>query len=132
MKTYINEKDCYVGLFPKEWKKKFENDVSVGFVGANPNIAMDVVFEIGGVDYLSLDSLGNIVIDNYKKVYYKILRKNKERKQENKRDTDHRSIRQGWRIVTAFQRHKLPVDQVGFSLLVFRLEQKTAYILFLS
>lgn len=67
MQTYINQKAGYVVLLPKEWEKKFETDVSAGFVGVNPNIAMDVIFEIGGVDYLSLDSLGDIVIDNYKK-----------------------------------------------------------------
>ena len=69
MQTYINQKAGYVVLMPKEWVKKFENDVSVGFVGTDPNIALDVVFEIGGVDYLSLDSLGDIVIANYKKKF---------------------------------------------------------------
>ena len=67
MQTYINQKAGYVVLLPHDWKKQYENDVTTGFVGQNPNIAMDIVFEIGGFDYLSLDSLGDLVIKNYKK-----------------------------------------------------------------
>lgn len=67
MQTYINQKAGYVILLPNDWQKKYENDISSGFVGQNPNVAMDIVFEIGGFDYFSLDSLGEELIKNYKK-----------------------------------------------------------------
>lgn len=66
MQTFINSKAGYVILVPQEWQKKREDDVSTGFVGQNPNIAMDIVFEIGGFDYFSLDSLGDVVIKHLK------------------------------------------------------------------
>ncbi|MEL7566954.1 MAG: hypothetical protein AAGU27_19010 [Dehalobacterium sp.] len=60
--TYDHPQGGYEISVPKNWEKKLENTVSVGFVGTEPSTAFNVIYEIGGFDYYSLDKLAEEMI----------------------------------------------------------------------
>jgi len=60
--TYNHPQGGYEISVPKDWEKKLENAVSVGFVGTEPSSAFNVVYEIGGFDYYSMDKLAEEMI----------------------------------------------------------------------
>lgn len=60
--TYHHAEGGYQISVPKSWEKKLENEVSVGFMGIEPAVNFNVIYEIGGFDYYSLDKLGEEMI----------------------------------------------------------------------
>lgn len=59
---YNHPQGGYEISVPKSWEKKLENTVSVGFVGTEPSTAFNVIYEIGGFDYYSMDKLAEEMI----------------------------------------------------------------------
>jgi hypothetical protein len=59
--TYTYQKAGYSLDIPKGWEKCLEDKNMVGFVSSEPAAALNIVFEIGGYDYYSLDNLAREV-----------------------------------------------------------------------
>lgn len=59
MKTasYTNSKAGYTVMVPKTWVKQSEDQVSTVFVNREPTVVFDLVCEIGGYDYYSMEGL---------------------------------------------------------------------------
>lgn len=60
--TYSHPQGGYSIIIPKDWEKKLENKVSVGFAGNEPSVAFNVAYEIGGYDYHSMDKLAEELV----------------------------------------------------------------------
>ncbi|WP_148133661.1 hypothetical protein [Candidatus Formimonas warabiya] len=62
--TYHQEEGGYSITIPKAWEKKTEDADSVSFVSKQPATSFNLVYEIGGYDYYSLDKLAEEVVSS--------------------------------------------------------------------